>query len=267
MKPIDELTFIDDYMFGEVMKSKEICIGVLERLTGLEIEDIEYPELQKSLKPGYETHGIRLDVYVKNRDAVYDIELQNKHYNALGKRMRFYQSLIDADSLLKGADYEDLPRTIIIFICTTDPFNLGLPKYTFRTTCAESDSLNLDDNAEKIIYNASAYADVSDRELGAFLRFVSEDKSSDSFTEKLKERVYGIKADEIFRKEYMSMGIWESDIRKEATKEGYEAGMEQGQYNTRIENAKAMLADGMDVNLVSKYTGLSVETIKAELLE
>ena len=67
--------------------------------------------------------------------------------------------------------------------------------------------------------------------------------------------------------EYMSMGIWESDIRKEATKEGYEAGMEQGQYNTRIENAKAMLADGMDVNLVSKYTGLSVETIKAELLE
>ena len=28
MKPIDELTFIDDYMFGEVMKSKEICIGV-----------------------------------------------------------------------------------------------------------------------------------------------------------------------------------------------------------------------------------------------
>ena len=27
------------------------------------------------------------------------------------------------------------------------------------------------------------------------------------------------------------------------------------------------LADGMDVNLVAKYTGLSVETIKAELLE
>ena len=27
------------------------------------------------------------------------------------------------------------------------------------------------------------------------------------------------------------------------------------------------VADGMDVNLVAKYTGLSVETIKAELLE
>ena len=69
--------------------------------------------------------------------------------------------------------------------------------------------------------------------------------------------------------EYMSMGIWESDIRKEATKEGYEAGvaqgLERGLYEARIENAKAMLADGMDVNLVAKYTGLSVETIESEL--
>ena len=42
-------------------------------------------------------------------------------------------------------------------------------------------------------------------------------------------------------------------------------GLEQGQYNTRIENAKAMLADNMDMNLVAKYVGLPVETIKAEL--
>ena len=32
MKPLDELTFIDDYMFGEVMKNKDICKGVIERL-------------------------------------------------------------------------------------------------------------------------------------------------------------------------------------------------------------------------------------------
>ena len=85
------------------------------------------------------------------------------------------------------------------------------------------------------------------------------------------------------------MGIWESDIRKEATKEGYEAGIakgleqgiaqgleqgltqglergiEQGIYKKSIEDAKAMLADNMDVNLVAKYTGLSVETIESEL--
>ena len=67
--------------------------------------------------------------------------------------------------------------------------------------------------------------------------------------------------------EYMSMGIWESDIRKEAAKEGYEAGiatgLEQGIYKKSVEDAKAMLADGMDVNLVAKYTGLPVETIES----
>ena len=45
MKSLDELTFIDDYMFGEVMKNKDICKGVIERLTHLKIRDIEYPEL------------------------------------------------------------------------------------------------------------------------------------------------------------------------------------------------------------------------------
>ena len=75
--------------------------------------------------------------------------------------------------------------------------------------------------------------------------------------------------------EYMSMGIWESDIRKEATKEGYEAGiatglaqgitqgLEQGMHKKSVENAKAMLADGMNINLVAKYTDLPLETIES----
>lgn len=29
-KAIDDLEFTDDYMFGEVLKNKEICIGVLK---------------------------------------------------------------------------------------------------------------------------------------------------------------------------------------------------------------------------------------------
>ena len=32
MKPIEELTFTDDYMFGYVMRNPEICKELLERL-------------------------------------------------------------------------------------------------------------------------------------------------------------------------------------------------------------------------------------------
>jgi predicted transposase/invertase (TIGR01784 family) len=61
---------------------------------------------------------------------------------------------------------------------------------------------------------------------------------------------------------------WQQTIDEEkdiAFEEGVRQGMEQGIYKKSVEDAKAMLADGMDVNLVAKYTGLSVETIEAEL--
>lgn len=49
MKPIEELTFTDDYMFGYVMKNTEICKGVLERLLNIKIEKLDFPELQRSI--------------------------------------------------------------------------------------------------------------------------------------------------------------------------------------------------------------------------
>ena len=153
MKPIDDLTFIDDYMFGEIMKNKEICKEVIERLTHLKVRDIEYPELQKTLKAGYESHGVRLDVYVKDSNKVYDIEMQAHHYDDLGSRTRFYQSLIDADSLLRGMDYKNLPESIIIFICKDDPFSDGIQRYTFRTKCDESENANFNRAVRKLQFS------------------------------------------------------------------------------------------------------------------
>ena len=49
MKPIEELTFIDDYMFGYVMRNEEICKGLLERLLGIKIQCLEFSTLQKSI--------------------------------------------------------------------------------------------------------------------------------------------------------------------------------------------------------------------------
>ena len=53
----------DDFMFGAIMKNEHICRGVLERLLRMKIGKIEYPTLQKSISPFYESKGIRLDVY------------------------------------------------------------------------------------------------------------------------------------------------------------------------------------------------------------
>ena len=105
IKPIEELTFTDDYMFGRVMQNPEICKGLLERLLKIKIDHIEYPEIEKTISPYYETKGVRLDVYLKDSDKVFDIELQNAIDFDLPFRTRYYQSMIDTDNLLKSSKF------------------------------------------------------------------------------------------------------------------------------------------------------------------
>ena len=68
---------MNGYIFEKVLQNAEICQELLERLLKIKIEHIEYPEIEKTISPYYETKGVRLDVYVKDSDKVFDIELQN----------------------------------------------------------------------------------------------------------------------------------------------------------------------------------------------
>lgn len=215
MKRVDDLEFSDDYMFGEVLKDKEICKGVLKRLLKIKVKDIVYPELQKPIKIGYETHGIRMDVYVADSNVVYDIEMQNKIFEDLGKRTRFYQSMIDADFLMAGNEYSELKESVIIFICKTDPFKKGLQRYTFTTQCKENADISLDDKTKKLIYNSSKYMEGNDVPLKALLKFICTNKPTDDFTKSLVEKVAQVKNNEIFRTEYNKMNVAFADARRE----------------------------------------------------
>ncbi len=63
--PLKELPLKNDFMFGQVMRTPEICTLFLEELLGKEIDHIEYIENQKEINDSYEHHGIRLDVYLR----------------------------------------------------------------------------------------------------------------------------------------------------------------------------------------------------------
>ena len=164
MKPIEELTFTVDYMFGYVMRNKEICKGIIERLLKIKIDKIEYPELQKSITPHYESKGIRLDVYVLDSSRVFDIEVQNILDDDLPTRTRYYQSMMDIDLLLKGKKYSELKESFVIFVCKEDFFDEGLPCYTFSNLCHEKPTLELGDKTHKIIFNAGAFSKENDLE-------------------------------------------------------------------------------------------------------
>ena len=143
MKPIEELTFTDDYMFGYVMRNPEICKGLLERLLQIKLERLEYPELQKTITPHYENKGVRLDVYVQDSNRVFDVEVQNILDDDLPTRTRYYQSMMDIDLLLKGKKYSELKESFIILYAKTIFTRKAFPVIVFLTFATKKERLNL----------------------------------------------------------------------------------------------------------------------------
>ena len=205
-KTFEELTFTDDWMFQKVMQNPAVCAELVERLLHIEIDHVEYPELEKAIAPYYTSKGVRLDVYLKNSDKVIDIECQSNLKPALGKRTRYYQSMIDIDSLMKGEEYDKLKESYILFICKNDPFKdekekqFGLPCYTFKNVCAENSSVNLDDKTVKVVYNASAYEKEEDLLIRDFLHFIyTGEPGEDNLSNRLSELVEQYKENEASR--------------------------------------------------------------------
>lgn len=226
MKPIEKLTYTDDGMFQAVMHEPKICAEIIEKLLHIRVDRIDYPDLEKSIAPYYTSKGIRLDVYIKDSDKVIDVEMQARSMQSLGKRTRYYQSMIDIDSLLKGEDYSELKESYILFICKNDPFEkndnekYGLPCYTFKTKCSENPDVNLNDKTTKVVYNSSAWKKEKDDWLRNYLHYVfTNEIGEDDFSKELSTAVEKKKQDEKFRSLYLSMNLHDRDIRVEAKEE------------------------------------------------
>jgi predicted transposase/invertase (TIGR01784 family) len=78
-----------------------------------------------------------------------------------------------------------------------------------------------------------------------------------------------IEAEEILKTvEYLPNGAEETvmttaeRLRKEGKKEGQKEGWERGQKEARLEDARRMLEEGLDVNLIIKITGLSRDEVE-----
>ena len=76
----------DSFIFYKVMtENPDACRRLLERLLHVSIEKIEILG-EKSLGIDSESKGIRLDVYVKDENRVFDVEMQVKNTGELPER-------------------------------------------------------------------------------------------------------------------------------------------------------------------------------------
>ena len=260
-KPIEELTFTDDGMFQAVLHEPDICAELIERLLHIKVHHVDYPELEKQIAPYYTSKGVRLDVYVKDEDKIIDIELQAHPKLALGKRTRYYQSMIDMDSLMKGENYTKLKDSYILFICKFDPFSdeqerkYGLPCYTFRNICQENSAVNLNDNSVKVFYNAKAYKEEKDERIQKLLHFIcTNEPGEDEFSNRLARLVEKIKDDEKFKDTYNAMNLHDFDIQMAAKQEGAA--------EKAVEAAKSFYANGASIELIAKSLNMTEEQVK-----
>ena len=270
LEKYEDIKFTNNFAFCKVMQNEEICREVIETLLHIKVGKLVYKSFEKELKLEPDKRGIRLDVYIADSDRVFDLEMQTTDQKNLGCRMRYYQCMIDAELLEKGADFNGLEESNIIFICTFDPFYKGLPQYTFSNSCDELPDLKLDDKCHKIAYNVTAFKKVTDEKIRKLLEFISTGKSETALTDKICKELHRVHGNEEWRAEYMTLQM----LKQETYNIGFAAGEEQGiaigeergislgEHKKAIETAKVLKAANVSLNLIVNSTGLSLEEIE-----
>ena len=271
----EDLTITDDFMFCKVMSDPDICKELLEILLHIKIDRLVFQEPQKSFKLTSESRGIRLDVYVKDSNRVFDIELQTTNERNLELRTRYYQGVMDISELEKGEFFSNMKESYIIFICMFDPFGAGMPIYTVKQTFAENEKLIFDDKTHKIFYNVKAFEKIAnDVETKAFLEYLCKHQPTSKFTDTLERAVYRNRNNQNWRKDYMTLAYNLSLAAEKAAKKaakkareegisiGRNEGISLGAQQKAIETAKKFLAMGLSVEQVADGTGLSIDEIE-----
>ena len=264
VKPWEELTIADNFIFQAVMRKKRCCRRFIESVLGIKVKKITYPVLtEKDIKVRRGSKGVRLDVYVEDDQGnIYDIEMQTTDYarpDELPKRTRYYQAMIDLDVLNKGESYVKLRQTYIIFVCTFDPFTDGRSIYTFRETCQEDKGILMGDGTTKIFLNSKGSREGISKELAAFLDYVEGKAPSSKFTKDLAMVVDETKENKEKRVEYMSymMDMLRSEER------GIEKGRKEGREEGIISTFKELVKDGtLTVETAARKMGVSVDDFR-----
>ncbi len=255
IKPWEDLTIQDDYMFKLVMRRKHICKTMIEKILQIKLTNIRYIDEEKTVKPKYESKGVRLDVYVEGSGEIFEIEMQVRQPDSgeLAKRVRYYQAMIDSEQLAAGQKYKALPTTYIIFICPFDPFGLSRHIYMFRNLCVEDTKMELDDKTTKVFVNSIGTADDVAPDVKAFLDYVNGVISDDAFVREIDNEIVRVKAIEEERVCYMTYEMKLEEERELAEEKGIEKG--------KIEIVREMLRTHQPLEFISEMTKFSSEKI------
>ena len=225
----DKIGITDDVMFCTVLSNSEDCREFLQRILGIEIEEIVIVGTQVSMKSNFHAKGVRLDVYAKDKKGnAYDIEMQTTKMRELPLRSRYYHSEMDSYQIVAGEKYGNLKHSIVIFVCNFDLFAKNRSVYTFESICREDTEIHLQDKRKTIFININGSREDVPEELAHLLDYLKTKTPTDGFTERLEQRVLEIRRDTEWRDDYMTLEMKMDEKYEQGLKEGLTKGLQQG---------------------------------------
>ena len=151
----------------------------------------------------------------------------------LSKRTRYYQGMMDINSLPKGESYKNLKESYIVFVCSFDPFHRSNLIYTFRNKCIEIEDLELDDKATKIFLNATGIEGEINLDIKNFLKYINNGEVEGNFTNRVDNKLKELKSREEIGVEYMTYELMLQDAKDD--------GYDKGRLEEKIENLKRLI--------------------------
>ena len=275
------LKVTNDYVFKRIFGKKgneDITRSFIEAVTSEYYEDInleDTPILERDLLEN--KMGI-LDVkVVANEINDIDIEMQVTKSEHIAERILWYWAKMYASSIEKGEGYSSTKRAICIMIADFKVERLKeIENYHTKWNIREEEKRDiiLTDKLEIHIIELAKLKDKDSKEkLKEWCKFIKAPESVEEATMKeikrAKEELDKISQDkkerrlaELREKAIMDeMAIRDSGYN-EGKKDGIEEGLKNGKKIRSIEIAKEMLKENIDLSLVSKITGLSINELK-----
>ena len=268
-----------DKPFKEIMlneKNKDILKKLLETILKQEIKYINIKNVELSVK-GMDVKRKSVDVYLESLNKKIEIEVNTSLESYIHPRNMSYISNIYSSHTLRNDSYDEKTDIIQINLNYNQKNKRIYNEYMMRDLYGDVYVKNL-----KIIeLNMEKYKEMwyhgseKEKEENKFLimldlneeelKKIKGDKVVSKYMKEINklnndsEFVEYMSAEEDARKIYNSRMY---DAREKGFKQGYDEGIEQGIEQNKIEIAKNLLDNNVDINVISLSTGLSQEEIK-----
>ena len=287
------LPLTNDYVFKRIF-SKDECNSelkdLLEGILGIKIEKVEVknPEIPKNI---LDEKLARLDIKAKINDEItLDIEMQTSNEYNLGNRSLAYLSKLISPQLKVGDRYQELKKTIVIWILNFNYFKTNtyhniahlrfdkVKEEKYIDMGYKEENGLVTENAEIHFIELPKFIEKKpgvESKLSQWLWLLVGEGERIKMAEKVNEEVKKAKTElevmsmdpkgEMYEEREIARWIYYTgldDAEGRGEKRGIEKGRKAGKNEEKREIAKRLLKMGFEIEKICEITKLSEEEIK-----